>query len=84
MGRLEEPASRPGVTKHLFVSCDKSGESPVLGVRYKQIGANYDLCAAEFEKLTPSEKKSFLAIGIPQTNSQVAGFYVDDARVSQL
>jgi len=68
---LHEPTTA-GTTSHLFVSCDKSGQNPIKGSRYKQIGANYDLCAAEYQKLSKSEQKGFISMAVAQTNSQVS------------
>ena len=52
---------------HVRVSCDKSGATPITGVRFKLLNKNYDLCAAEFEKLSPAEKQDYVAVKVPQS-----------------
>ena len=47
---------------HPGVRCDRSGMSPIVGMRYKLIGNDYDLCEAEFEKLTADLKPLYQAI----------------------
>merc|ERR1719274_258366 len=46
----EETASHAGV--HPGVECDRSGMSPIVGMRYHLRGHNYDLCQAEYDKLS--------------------------------
>ena len=36
---------------HYGVECDKSHMNPIVGPRYHVPGNNYDLCAAEFDKV---------------------------------
>jgi len=50
---------------HPGVSCDRSGMTPILGMRYKLRGHNYDLCEAEFSKLNEAEKANYDAIPPP-------------------
>jgi len=57
------PGATPGV--HEGVTCDKSGMSPIVGDRYHLVGHNYDLCEAEFLKLTDKEKGLFRKIKPP-------------------
>ena len=59
------------IVTHTHVSCDKSGLSPLTGVRYKKIGANFDLCEAEFKKLPVAEHVEYVAVSQPQSNAQV-------------
>merc|ERR1719502_1626120 len=49
-----EPNATVGV--HDGVTCDKSGMCPIVGNRYHLVGHNYDLCEAEFLKLSDKEK----------------------------
>ena len=44
------------------VTCDRSGMSPIIGIRYNLIGHDYDLCEAEFEKLSADLKPLYRAI----------------------
>jgi hypothetical protein len=54
---------------HPGVQCDRSGMTPIIGIRYKLRGHNYDLCEAEFEKLDDSEKAQYAAIPPPVIQS---------------
>jgi len=63
------PASKPAAATaepveavHHHVSCDKSGMNPIIGARYHLAGVNYDLCEAEFNKLSEAEKAKFVVI----------------------
>jgi hypothetical protein len=51
---------------HTHVTCDISGMCPIRGIRYHKVGFDYDLCEAEFAKLTDSEKAKFEKITEPQ------------------
>merc|ERR1719316_933258 len=62
----DSPASTDSPAVHLGVSCDVSGQCPIVGVRYHKRGANYDLCQAEFDKLSPEAQGAFEAIHQPQ------------------
>merc|ERR1719158_2416634 len=62
---LYEKIEQPPV-KHWGVSCDASGMYPIVGVRYTKIGENYDLCEAEFNKLSSEEQALFQKIDTPQ------------------
>jgi len=48
---------------HLGITCDVSGQHPLIGTRYHKIGENYDLNEAEFAKLTREEQEAFEVIG---------------------
>jgi len=50
---------------HHGISCDRSGMIPIVGVRYHLTGHNYDLCQAEYDKLSPTEKSQYEAIASP-------------------
>jgi len=63
--KLYEKIDQPPV-KHWGVSCDASGMYPIVGVRYTKIGENYDLCEAEFNKLSADEQALFEKIDTPQ------------------
>jgi len=52
---------------HHGVSCDVSGMIPITGIRYKKRGENYDLCAAEYDKLSSSDKEAFERIETPRS-----------------
>jgi hypothetical protein len=47
------------------VECDKTGQCPIVGTRFRLKGHNWDLCAAEFAKLPEAEKVQFEAIEPP-------------------
>jgi len=53
---------------HPGVSCDRSGMCPIVGMRFKLRGHNYDLCQAEFDKLPEGERSLYDAIPPPVTN----------------
>eukprot|EP00945_MAST-04E_sp_MAST-4E-sp1_P000104 g104.t1 len=59
---------------HEGITCDRSGMSPIIGNRYKKQGANYDLCEAEFAKLSDSEKKDYVKIERPANGSSSMPF----------
>jgi len=58
-------SSAAAAAVHWGVTCDKSGMSPIVGIRYKKKQDNYDLCQAEFDKLPEAEKAQYLAIERP-------------------
>lgn len=45
--------------------CDGSGANPLVGIRYKKVGANYDLCETEFRKLSEAERDKYIEIRRP-------------------
>ena len=47
---------------HWGVTCDRSGMSPIVGDRYHLPGANFDLCAAEYNKLPEAERLTFVKV----------------------
>jgi hypothetical protein len=47
---------------HPQITCDKSGMSPIVGVRHKKRDADYDLCQAEFDKLAHDDRARFEAM----------------------
>ena len=47
---------------HPKISCDGSGQSPIVGTRFNRTGHNFDLCLAEFAKLPEADKLQFEAI----------------------
>jgi len=65
-----------GVVAHPRVSCDRSGQHPVVGIRYKKVGDNFDLCAAEFNKVAPTERAKYVAISVPQASTET----IDDVQ----
>jgi len=50
---------------HSGVECDRSGACPIVGNRWHKMGANYDLCDAEFALLTENEKFAYELIACP-------------------
>ena len=50
---------------HTGFACDASGVSPIVGARYHKRGANYDVCAAEFAKLSATERAQYDCIVAP-------------------
>jgi hypothetical protein len=56
--------------QHFGVTCDRSGMSPIVGPRFCVLGANYDLCQAEFEKLPESERQLYVLIARPGAEPQ--------------
>jgi len=44
--------------RHWGVTCDKTNQ-PIVGLRYHKRGADYDLCEAEFKKLSLLEQAGF-------------------------
>ena len=52
---------------HPGVGCDKSGQYPIVGWRFKLKGSDpsYDLCEAEFDKLPDAEKANYEKIAPP-------------------
>merc|ERR1712196_465981 len=47
------------------IICDKTNQ-PIVGVRYHKTGEDYDLCEAEFQKLSPLDQAAFERIEKPQ------------------
>jgi len=68
----EKMPQNPNVI-HWGVMCDVSGQNPIVGKRFKKIGFNYDLCEAEFNKLSAAEKSKFVCITQPLSQ----GRYLD-------
>jgi len=58
--------SPPANNVHPGVECDKSGMCPIVGTRYHLRGHNYDLCQAEYDKLSANEKQLYEAMPPPQ------------------
>merc|ERR1719171_904700 len=58
-------AGKAAVATHFGVSCDKSGMNPIVGNRYHLRGHDYDLCQAEFDKLSANEKALYDVIPYP-------------------
>ena len=50
---------------HAGFTCDRSGMNPIVGIRYNLRGENYDLCQAEYDKLSEGEKAQYDAIQPP-------------------
>jgi hypothetical protein len=50
---------------HPGVECDRSGMIPIVGMRFHLLGHNYDLCQAEYDKLSAAEKGQYEAIPPP-------------------
>ena len=58
-----KPATASGI--HPGISCDRSGMMPIVGTRYHLTGYNYDLCQAEYDKLSADEKPQYEAMAPP-------------------
>ena len=54
---------------HHGVACDASGMSPIVGTRYHKSGQDYDLCEAEFAKLSETDKPLYEKIQSPESES---------------
>ena len=52
--------------KHWGVTCDVTGQHPLLGPRFHKRGENFDLCEAEFNKLTPEQQQAYERIDKPR------------------
>merc|ERR1719399_1766821 len=55
-----------GLVRHWGITCDKSGMHPIVGIRFKKTGEDYDLCEAEFAKLSAEEQQLFERIETPR------------------
>jgi len=66
LAKASNEASRDDLGFHPGVTCDKSGQSPIIGNRYHMKGENYDLTESEYNKLTGSEKEKFELIPPPR------------------
>lgn len=56
------PLSGPNGNVHPGITCDRSGMNPIVGIRYCVRSRNYDLCEAEYNKLSATEKDEYEAI----------------------
>jgi len=54
-----------GLVRHWGITCDKTGMHPIVGMRYKKSGEDYDLCEAEFAKLSAEEQQLYERIEKP-------------------
>lgn len=54
---------------HPGVKCDISGLFPIIGERYAHEERNFDICKAEYDKLTEEEKKPFLLLAYPDSQT---------------
>merc|ERR1719502_794087 len=57
------PSAVAGI--HPGVECDRSGQNPIVGMRYHLRGHNYDLCQSEFDKLSAADKALYTPIHPP-------------------
>lgn len=64
MRRAQRPTPKPRPHHH-GVRCNVSRMSPIVGTRYREIGKDYNLCRAEFNKLPEPGKAKFEAISHP-------------------
>ena len=48
--------------RHPGITCDISGQCPIIGWRFNLTGQDYDLCEAEFNKLPDAEKERYQKI----------------------
>ena len=58
-------ATADGEPIHWGVECDVSGMCPIVGKRFQKRGENYDLCEAEFSKLSADEQALYDCIEAP-------------------
>jgi hypothetical protein len=69
-----QPASASEIPAiHWNITCDKSGQEPIIGKRFWKRGFNYDLCEAEFNKLPEDEKAQYLCLAEPVKGPQFFG-----------
>ena len=61
---------------HPGVTCDKSGQCPIIGWRFNLRGEDYDLCEAEFNKIPDAYKDRYerIAPPVPAPQSEVRPF----------
>jgi hypothetical protein len=57
---------------HVGFTCDRSGMNPIVGPRWTKRNENYDLCDAEFQKLSPVEKQDYDCIRVSNQMPQPA------------
>ncbi|KOO27940.1 protein hecd-1 [Chrysochromulina tobinii] len=50
---------------HPGVTCDRTGQSPIVGNRYKLRDENYDVCEAEYARMPPDEQQQYTLIPPP-------------------
>eukprot|EP00966_Prymnesium_polylepis_P165375 3823270-Prymnesium_polylepis.1 len=50
---------------HPGVTCDRTGQCPIIGNRYKLRNENYDVCEAEYHKMSADEKARYNRIPPP-------------------
>ena len=61
------------------MTCDRSGVCPIVGMRYHLRGdADYDLCQAEYDKLTSEEQSQYEAIPPPDATADASAMEVDE------
>jgi len=64
--KTNAPAHHPSPKGfHPGVSCDITGQTPIFGWRFHKRGENYDLCEAEFNKLSDADKANYEKIAPP-------------------
>ena len=57
-----EPSDANGLLPHPGVTCDRSGMNPIVGIRYHLRGRDFDLCEAEYQKLSDDDKAHLRAV----------------------
>tara|TARA_B110001450_G_scaffold254665_1_gene280487 strand:- start:255 stop:1259 length:1005 start_codon:yes stop_codon:yes gene_type:complete len=62
---------------HSGITCDASGQSPIIGARYTHMCKDFDLCPAEFDKLSSTDKSMFVKIMEPLAARVVEFEYKD-------
>ena len=63
--QVAPPPNPFGQGFHPGVECDRSGMNPIVGMRFHLRGHNYDLCQAEYDKLSAAEQGQYEAIPPP-------------------
>jgi hypothetical protein len=70
-GSSSEPSSEhASQTVHHGVVCDGCDQSPLQGRRFKLDGHDFDLCEADFAKLSPEEKRRFAEVDSSRNRQQ--------------
>ena len=55
----DEHETIEGLAIHHGIRCDASGMFPIRGNRWHKVGEDFDLCEAEYQKLTEAEQSKF-------------------------
>jgi len=64
--KMQKAAEEAAPAVHWGVSCDASGEQPIVGVRWHRKGEDYDLNDREYQKLDEEQRQGFERIDVPR------------------